>query len=83
MIHTCQQCKRTFEYTDTKGYSKEFCGPICDGSNSGRNTVIQAMRNLATQLRTKADENEGTDAELAFEASASSIERICDELTTN
>lgn len=80
MTHTCQRCKQQFEYNDEVGYSIEFCGPLCDGSNSGRHFVIKAMRDLATQLRTKADENEGTDAELAFEASASSIERVCDEL---
>ena len=42
--------------------------------------MIRAMKELAVQLRAKASENEGSEAELAFEASASSIERVCDEV---
>jgi len=42
--------------------------------------VIRAMKALAVQLQAKADENEGSEAALAFEASASSIERVCDEV---
>ena len=77
----CKMFKKTYLYNDSVGYSKEFCGPICDGVRAGRNKVIRAMQELASQLRTKGDENEGTDVELAFEASASSIERVCDELS--
>lgn len=79
---TCKRCNRQFEYNDNVGYSKEFCGPLCDGSDSGRRFVIRAMRDLARQLRVKANEdgNSGTDAEFAFEASASSIDRVCDEV---
>lgn len=43
--------------------------------------VVADMRELATMLRAKANEedNRDTDAELAFEAAASSIERVCDK----
>ncbi len=77
---SCKRCNRQFEYSDSVGYSREFCGPLCDGSDSGRRCVIRAMKELAIQLRAKASENEGSEAELAFEASASSIERVCDEV---
>lgn len=45
-----------------------------------RTHILSKFRNLASDLRLKADQNIGTDAELAFEASASSVERVCDEI---
>ena len=46
--------------------------------------LIRHFRNLAEQLRQKANENErekDESAALAFEASASSVERVCDEVS--
>ena len=55
--------------------------PIVADKKSDITDCIQEMRELATMLRAKADEedNRDTDAELAFEAAASSIERVCDK----
>lgn len=77
----CVQCKQDFRYDDEVGYSKDLCGPMCDGIRHGHSRAIREMRSLASQLRLKADENGESDAALAFEASASSIERVCDELS--
>ena len=43
--------------------------------------IIREMRELAARIRAKANDkdNNGTDTELAFEASASSIECVCDK----
>jgi hypothetical protein len=77
---SCKRCKRPIEFNDSVGYSRDFCGPLCDGSDSGRRCVIRAMMELAVQLRAKGLESEGSDADLAFEAGASSIERVCREV---
>ena len=77
----CKRCKRQFVYDDDSGYSTDVCGPFCDGALAGRARVIWSMRQLAQQLRKKAEENSFSEAELAFEASASSIDRVCDELS--
>lgn len=79
-LRSCNRCDRQYEFSDSVGYSREFCCSLCDRSDSGRRCVIRAMKELAVQLRAKAAENEGSEAELAFEASASSIERVCDEV---
>lgn len=77
---TCRVCKCSFRYGPDAGYDRHVCGQMCDGIEAGRLTVIAAMRQLAGQFRVKADENVGTDAELAFECCASSVERVCIEL---
>ena len=77
----CKRCKMQYTYDEDRGYATDFCGPFCDGAHAGRSRLIMSMRQLAQQLRQKAEENSFSDAELAFEASASSIDRVCDELS--
>ena len=31
MTCTCKECGRTYTYNDEVGYSKDLCGPFCDG----------------------------------------------------
>ncbi len=78
----CKTCAKQYTFNCDKGYSRDHCGPLCDGIEAGMKKAITAFTELARQLRVKADENEGSDAELAFEAAASSIERVCAELTS-
>jgi len=76
----CKRCKRPIEFNDSVGYSRDFCGPLCDGIDAGRRHVIRAMLDLAAQLREKGGQSEEADIDLAFEAAASSIERVCREV---
>lgn len=78
----CKTCAKQHTFNCEKGYSREYCGPLCDGIDAGKKQAMTAFTELARQLRAKAYENEGSDAELAFEAAASSIERVCAELTS-
>lgn len=80
-VFVCPVCHNEFEYGNDNGYSRSVCGPVCDGVQAGRAKVVRAMLALAVQLRAKGDEHGDSDAGLAFEACASSIERVCDEVS--
>jgi len=53
---------------------------ISEVRRNERLDVLIRFRKLSEILRDKAVQNEGTDAELAFEAAASSVDRVCDEV---
>lgn len=77
---TCRVCKRYFEFNNNVGYDRSLCGMLCDGVEAGRDRVIGEMRSLAEQFRAKGDVITDSEAGLAFEACASSVERVCNEM---
>lgn len=52
---TCQVCKNSFKYggPDKVGYCREFCGPYCDGFNSG---VLETQKSIFKILEAKTCE---------------------------
>lgn len=42
----CKQCKRQFQFDQFRGYSREFCGPLCDGSHNGRKYAITLVQEV-------------------------------------
>lgn len=76
----CKVCKKHYEYDTTQGYDKETCSSMCDGVQAGREQAIRKMLQLAGNLGLKASLHEADAIGLAYETSASSIERVCNEI---
>ena len=54
----CIQCNRIYEYNDEVGYSKEWCGPFCDGLWHGKKSAeseLQQLRDDSEALRVLAE----------------------------
>jgi len=45
----CRQCDREYTYNDIEGYSKELCGPLCDGIEIGRKQAAKRCKEIAQQ----------------------------------
>ena len=41
---TCRVCKKSFRYDDEVGYAVDQCGPICDGIEAGRRSMLPALQ---------------------------------------
>ena len=47
MINYCIVCGIDYEYSKKVGYSKDLCGPYCDGINTGKKNIAELEAKLA------------------------------------
>ena len=45
----CGECDRSYIYNDEIGYSRELCGPYCDGKKAGRKSAAERCKQIAQQ----------------------------------
>ena len=45
----CRKCKREYTYNAEVGYSKELCGPMCDGKEMGERAAAKRCKAIAEQ----------------------------------
>lgn len=80
-VERCKRCNRMFQFSNDTGYSREYCGPLCDGSDHGRKYAIHLINELAEYLR-YINYDENTERLQAWELIDSRLQEICRKLRT-
>ena len=64
---TCRECKKDYTYNHEVGYSRELCGPYCDGLEGGRKQAAKRCKEIAQQLYLSENQAVDIDEKISVE----------------